>query len=65
MELLAQDKFSIVAFVGSIPKNQIPANSLLKRWHQHVDYRLKKNVESFYIVQPTFYFRTMARLFIR
>lgn len=62
VELLAQGKFSVVIFVG--PKSHIPANALLRRWHQHVEYRLKKNVEAFYIVNPTFYFKTMARLFV-
>ncbi|XP_077966684.1 uncharacterized protein LOC120341877 isoform X2 [Styela clava] len=64
VELLARDKFSVVMFVGSTPKHQIPSNSLLKKWHEHVDYSLKKNVEAFYIMNPTLYFRTMARLFV-
>lgn len=63
VELLAQGNFSVIIFAGS--RSQQPANALLRRWHEHIDYRLKKNVEAFYIVNSTFYFRTVAKLFIR
>nr|CAB3225987.1 sporulation-specific protein 15-like [Phallusia mammillata] len=63
LELLVQHQdYVVVFFNGSVSKNHFPSTSWLKKSHLQVPYHLRKNLKGFYVVQSSFYFKTLTGL---
>ena len=69
VELLVQDQeFVIVFFCNSMSKSQFPGTAWLKKSHLHIPKFLRKNLKDFYVVQSSFYMKTVinfTRMFFK
>ncbi|KAM6972859.1 BCL2/adenovirus E1B 19 kDa protein-interacting protein 2-like [Aplochiton taeniatus] len=59
MELMVTDSYVIIYLCAAAPRNKLPSMGWLRDCYTTIDRRLRKNLESFYVVHPTWYIKAL------
>lgn len=68
VDSIVVDDYVIVYVHGEAPQGSLPGFGWFRRFYQMIDRRLRKNLRSLFIVNPSFWVKAMlqlARPFIR
>ncbi|XP_077591029.1 BCL2/adenovirus E1B 19 kDa protein-interacting protein 2 isoform X2 [Stigmatopora nigra] len=62
LELLVAENYMIVYLNGATSRKKMPTVGWLRKCHQQIDRRLRKNLKSLIIVHPSWFIRTLLAL---
>ncbi|CAF1360985.1 unnamed protein product [Rotaria magnacalcarata] len=62
LEQLVTNDYVLIYFHGATPKHRTPDLKFLRKCYQMINFRLRKNLRSVYVVHPTRWLRTIIAL---
>lgn len=62
MDLMVTDSYVIVSLCAAAPRNKMPSIGWLRDCYTSIDRRLRKNLETLFVVHPTWYIKALVTI---